>query len=205
NAYTKVSKKGIPVVISVPSGNFGNLTAGLMAKKMGLPIHTFIAATNSNDVFPEYLKTKVFKPRNSSQTISNAMDVGNPSNFPRILELYKSDFVNLSQDIKGYSFNDEETRNAMRIVYDRTGYIMDPHGAVGYLGLKEFLKSNSNYSGIFLETAHPAKFKEVVDATIKHAVDLPERLKEFMAGDKKTSKVSSSFLEFKSLLPTLLS
>jgi len=205
NVYAQVSKKGRPVVISVPSGNFGNLTAGLMAKKMGLPIHTFIAATNSNDVFPEYLRTKVFKPRNSSQTISNAMDVGNPSNFPRILELYKSDFINLSQDIKGYSFNDEETRNAMRIVYDRTGYIMDPHGAVGYLGLKEFLKRNSKYSGIFLETAHPAKFKEVVDATIKHAVDLPQRLKEFMAGDKKTSKVSSSFLEFKSLLPTLLS
>jgi threonine synthase len=204
-AYAQLSKNDKPVVISVPSGNFGNITAGLIAKRMGLPVHAFIAATNSNDVFPDYLRTKVFKPRNSSQTISNAMDVGNPSNFPRIMELYNNDFGKLSQDVTGYSFNDEDTRNAMRVVYSKMGYIMDPHGAVGYLGLKEFLKSNSGYTGIFLETAHPAKFKEVVEETIKHAVDLPERLKEFMAGEKKSVRISSNFLEFKSLLPTLLS
>lgn len=204
-AYAQVSEEGKPVVISVPSGNFGNLTAGLMAKKMGLPVHAFIAATNSNDVLPEYLRTKVFRPRNSNQTISNAMDVGNPSNFPRMLELYKNDFTKLSSDITGYSFADEDTRDAMRLVYSKMEYIMDPHGAVGYLGLKEFLKSNSEYTGIFLETAHPAKFKEVVEETIQHTIDLPERLKEFMAGEKKSIRISSNFLEFKSLLPTLLS
>ncbi len=203
-AYAQVNKEGKPVVISVPSGNFGNLTAGLMAKMMGLPVHAFIAATNSNDVIPEYLRTKVFRPRNSSQTISNAMDVGNPSNFPRIVELYNHDFARLSQDIIGCSFNDEDTRNAMRGVYDKTGYVLDPHGAVGYLGLKEFLKSNAEYTGIFLETAHPSKFKEVVEETIQHSIDLPERLKEFMAGEKKSIQISSNFLEFKSLLPTLL-
>lgn len=204
-AYAQVGKKRNPVVISVPSGNFGNVTAGLIAKKMGLPIHKFIAATNSNDVFPEYLRTKVFKPRNSNQTISNAMDVGNPSNFPRIMELYHNDFAKLSEDISGFSFNDEDTRNAMRAVYSKTGYSMDPHGAVGYLGLKEFLKNSSMCTGIFLETAHPAKFREVVEETIQHSIDLPERLKEFMAGEKKSIRISSNFLEFKSLLPTLLS
>ncbi|MEQ1585687.1 MAG: threonine synthase [Cyclobacteriaceae bacterium] len=204
-AYAQVSKKGKPLVISVPSGNFGNVTAGLIAQKMGLPVHTFIAATNSNDVFPEYLRTKVFRPRESSQTISNAMDVGNPSNFPRMMELYNNDFAKISQDVTGYSFNDDDTRKAMRVVYSNTRYIMDPHGAIGYLGLKEFLKSNSEYTGIFLETAHPAKFKEVVEETIKHSVELPERLKEFMAGEKKSIRISSNFLEFKSLLPTLLS
>lgn len=205
SAYAQMGKKDIPLVISVPSGNFGNITAGLIAKKMGLPVHKFIAATNSNDVFPEYLRTKIFKPRNSSQTISNAMDVGNPSNFPRMLELYHNDFGILSQDVTGYSFNDEDTRSAMRVVYNKTGYVLDPHGAVGYLGLKEFLKSNSEYTGIFLETAHPAKFREVVEETIQHSIDLPERLREFMEGEKKSIRISSDFSKFKSLLPTLFS
>jgi threonine synthase len=203
-AYAQLGTKGNPLVISVPSGNFGNLTAGLIAKKLGLPIKQFLAATNANKVVPEFLKTGEFKPRPSMQTISNAMDVGNPSNFPRMLELYNNDFDLLSQDITGYSFNDESTRNAMRNVYDKTGYCMDPHGAIGYQGLLEFKKSNSAFTGIFLETAHPAKFREVVEETIQHTVDLPERLKDFMEGEKKTIQISSSFLEFKSLLPTLL-
>jgi len=204
-AYAQLGTTGNPLVISVPSGNFGNLTAGLIAKKLGLPIKQFLAATNANKVVPEFLKTGEFKPRPSMQTISNAMDVGNPSNFPRMLELYNNDFDLLSQDITGYSFNDESTCIAMRNVYDKTGYCMDPHGAIGYQGLLEFKKSNSAYTGIFLETAHPAKFKEVVEDTIQHSVDLPERLKEFMAGEKKSISISSNFLEFKSLLPTLLS
>lgn len=203
-AYAQLIMKGKPVVISVPSGNFGNLTAGLIAKKLGLPVSRFIAATNINDIVPEYLKTKVFRSRNSTQTISNAMDVGNPSNFPRMQELYNGDYVSLSQNITGYSFNDEDTRNAMLNVYRKMGYIMDPHGAIGYLGLKEFLKSNPSYTGVFLETAHPAKFKEVVEETIQQAVELPERLEEFMEREKNTIRISSSFSEFKSMLPTLL-
>src|SRR6187549_3702248 len=135
-AYAQVKDKTEPVVFSIPSGNFGNLTGGLLAKRMGLPIHHFIAATNVNDVVPEYLQTKLFKPRASRQTISNAMDVGNPSNFDRILNLYGGNFETLSSDIYGCFFTDEETQKAMRNVYSAKHYVMDPHGAIGYLGLK---------------------------------------------------------------------
>jgi len=201
-AQLKHSEK--QVVVSVPSGNFGNLTAGLMARRMGLPIQKFLAVTNINDVVPEYLTTKVFTPRNSQQTISNAMDVGNPSNFARMLDLYDHDFEKLSKDIYGYYFSDDETRSAMRSVYANTGYVLDPHGTVGYLGLKEFLQNNSAFTGIFLETAHPAKFNEVVEETIQRQVELPDRLLQFMKGKKKSIPISANFSEFKSLLPTLL-
>jgi len=203
-AYAQIKHKEKQVVVSVPSGNFGNLTAGLMAKRMGLPIQKFLAVTNINDVVPEYLTTKVFNPRNSQQTISNAMDVGNPSNFARMLDLYDHDFEKLSKDIYGYYFSDDATRGAMQSVYTTTGYVLDPHGAVGYLGLKEFLENNTAYTGIFLETAHPAKFNEVVEESIQHPVELPARLHEFMKGEKKSIPISASFTEFKSLLPTLL-
>jgi len=203
-AYAQLKHREKQVVVSVPSGNFGNLTAGLMAKRMGLPIQKFLAVTNINDVVPEYLTTKVFSPRNSQQTISNAMDVGNPSNFARMLDLYDHDFEKLSKDIYGYYFSDDATRNAMQSVYRASGYVLDPHGAVGYLGLKEFLKNNSDYTGIFLETAHPAKFNEVVEDTIQHPVELPARLNAFMKGEKKSIPISANFSEFKSLLPALL-
>jgi threonine synthase len=202
-AYAQMDSKK-PVVISVPSGNFGNLTAGLMAKKMGLGVNKFVAATNVNDIVPEYLRTKFFEPRKSKQTISNAMDVGNPSNFARMIDLYQSDFEKLSSDIVGYSYSDKETQGAMRLVSKQSGYTMDPHGAIGYLGLKDFMKNNPGYSGIFLETAHPAKFKEVVDEAIGHEIKLPHKLKEFMKGKKQSISIASDFEAFKKLLPTLL-
>ncbi len=192
------------VVFAVPSGNFGNLTAGLLAQRMGLPITQFVAATNANDVVPEYLKTKIFQARPSVQTISNAMDVGNPSNFARLLDLFNHDFDKIAQHIKGYTFSDTETQTAMRQVYNQSHYVTDPHGAVGYLGLKQFLKSHPNYTGVFLETAHPAKFADVVEATLQTKVELPERLQTFMKGEKKSVVISPGFDEFKNLLPTLL-
>lgn len=201
HAWAQVSKRNKPVVFSVPSGNFGNLTGGLLAKRMGLPIHAFVATTNTNDVVPEYFQTKVFNPRPSQQTISNAMDVGNPSNFVRMLDLYNNNFDAISQDIKGYSFTDEETRAAMRHVQASSNYVMDPHGAVGYLGLKKFLLENDvDVTGIFLETAHPAKFKEVVDDTLNHPVEIPEILRKFMQRPKQSVRMNSGFEDFKSYL-----
>jgi len=201
HAWGQVSKRNKPVVFSVPSGNFGNLTGGLLAKRMGLPIHAFVATTNANDVVPEYLHTKLFNPRPSKQTISNAMDVGNPSNFVRLLDLYNNDFDAVSADITGYAFTDEETKSAMRHVLASTDYVMDPHGAVGYLGLKKYLlEKDIDATGIFLETAHPAKFKEVVDVTLNRSIDIPVPLQKFMAKPKKSVPVKKEFGDFKSYL-----
>lgn len=204
HAYSQLKNKTKPVVIAVPSGNFGNLTAGLMAKRMGLPIDKFIAATNINKVVPDFFSSKVFAPTTSVSTISNAMDVGHPSNFPRMYELYGNDFDSLSADVVSYYFSDDETRSAMREVYHSSKYVMDPHGAVGYLGLKKYSTRIKNTTGIFLETAHPAKFKDVVESTIQSEIQLPERLEEFMSGTKRSITISSRFNEFKSLLPTLI-
>lgn len=202
-AYAQLKTKA-NVVFAVPSGNFGNLTAGLLAQRMGLPITQFVAATNVNDVVPEYLRTKIFQIRPSVQTISNAMDVGNPSNFVRMLDLFDHDFELLNQRIKGYAFSDAETRTAMQEVYKQSGYVTDPHGAVGYLGLNQFLKANPNYTGVFLETAHPAKFVDVVEDALQTRIDLPERLQKFLQGEKKSVVISAEFAEFRELLPTLL-
>jgi threonine synthase len=200
-AYAKVARKNKPVVFAVPSGNFGNLTGGLLAKRMGLPLDIFVAATNTNDVVPEYLKSTMFNPRPSQQTISNAMDVGNPSNFVRMLDLFNRDFKALANIIKGYSFTDDETRAAMRHVYASTHYIMDPHGAIGYLGLKKFLQTDEKGSiGIFLETAHPAKFKDVVDETLGSAVEIPPTLQKFMVNKKQTVTMAASFEQLKEYL-----
>jgi len=204
-AYAQLIDKINPVVVSVPSGNFGNLTAGLIAKKMGLPILKFIASTNLNNIVPDFFSTRVFTPRPSVSTISNAMDVGNPSNFPRMYDLYQHEFDAISTDVVSYYFSDAETRLAMREVYQALKYVMDPHGAVGYLGLKNYLKENPGSTGIFLETAHPAKFKEVVEETIQRPLELPLRLKEFMTGNKKSIKTTSLFEDFKALLPSLIS
>ncbi|MBL6449808.1 threonine synthase [Fulvivirga sp. 29W222] len=186
------------LVFSVPSGNYGNLTAGLLAKKMGLDIKGFIASSNINDVVPNYLASGKFSPTASKQTISNAMDVGNPSNFYRMLDLYENDWDKITEEIKGYSFNDDETREAMKAVYGLTGYTLDPHGAVGYLGLKNYLKDHQA-TGIFLETAHPAKFKDVVDEVIGN-VDVPERLAQYMDKEKKSIEMESEFEELKKFL-----
>jgi threonine synthase len=197
-AWSRV-RDGKQVVFSVPSGNFGNLTAGLMAKKMGLPIHQFVASTNINKSVPEFLVNGVYKPHASIATISNAMDVGNPSNFTRMVELY-GNAEEMRKDITGFFFSDNETKQAMQQVYAQSRYVLDPHGAVGYLGLKEFLKLNADYSGVFLETAHPAKFLEVVEATIHQRPDMPPRLALFLNKDKDTKHCSTHYDSFKALI-----
>lgn len=192
------------VVFSVPSGNFGNLTAGLIAKRMGLPIRHFIASTNRNDIVPEYLDTGTFNPKPSQATVSNAMDVGNPSNFARMMDLYANDLNNIKADITGYRFSDEETKQAMREVYKTSNYMLDPHGAVGYLGLKKYLAEHTEATGVFLETAHPAKFLEVVEETLKTEINIPERLKQFVKGSKKSIPCSKDFVQFRSIAISLL-
>ncbi len=201
NAIAQLSNLGKGVVFSVPSGNFGNLTAGLFAKRMGLPISKLIAATNVNDIVPSYLHSGKFSPRPSIQTISNAMDVGNPSNFARMIDLYKNDLVLLSRDVEGYVFSDQETVQTMESVYQAMRYILDPHGAVGYLGLKKYLKENSTGElGIFLETAHPGKFNEVVEKSIHQKVELPERLLQFVKKQKASTAMKNDFQQLKEIL-----
>jgi len=197
--WSQLSDLNKPVAVSVPSGNFGNITAGILAKKIGLPIDKFIASTNINDVVPEYLATNVFKSRPSKATISNAMDVGDPSNFARLLELYSDKEMN--SDIVGYSFTDEETRDILKSVYKRKNYLMDPHGAVGYLGLRKYLDASAGpVAGIFLETAHPGKFSEVVEETLEEKLVLPEALESLKTKKKQSVVVSSDFNEVKRLL-----
>jgi threonine synthase len=185
-AFKQIDSKGKPVVFSIPSGNFGNLTAGLFAKKMGLPIHQFIAATNANAVVPKYLKTGNYEPHPSVPTLSNAMDVGNPSNFARMLDLNSSTWNNMKEDIEGYSYDDNATKNAMVEVYEKYNYIMDPHGAVGYLALKDYQKKKDAV-GVILETAHPAKFLDDVESILNRKIEVPERLISLI--DKKKESI----------------
>lgn len=188
-----------PYVFSVPSGNFGNICAGLVAHKLGLPIAHFVASTNINDTFPRYMDAGVFTPKPSTQTISNAMDVGNPSNFERIQKLFNSDLFKLKTICTAYSFTDKETRSAMIEVYKNFGYITDPHGAVGYLGLKKYMDSQPDVQGVFLETAHPVKFLDVVESTLKKKVEIPEQIQAIL--DKKPVKKSiNSYEDLKSVL-----
>lgn len=196
----QLDRKKIPLIVSVPSGNFGNLTAGIIAKKMGAPIAKLIASTNNNNVVPQYLQTGIFKPKPSIPTISNAMDVGNPSNFSRILELYNYDVKKMREDICGLSFSDENTRRAIANVFERHNYIMDPHGAVAYLGLIDFIKGNPNSVGVFLETAHPAKFSTEVERAIGRQVPIPDRLKIYLDRKKQSVLLKNSFSEFKNFL-----
>jgi len=185
------------VVISVPSGNFGNLTAGLIAKRMGLPVSRFVDSANINDVVPEYLKSGFFTPRPSRQTLSSAMDVGNPSNFDRILDLYNHSYKAITKDIWGRGYTDDETRYKIRETYEMTGYLCDPHGAVGLLGLDEFLKStDKNTTGIFLETAHPAKFKPIVEEVIQKEIPIPERLAQCLDKPLQTIEIDNDYEHF---------
>ena len=189
------------IVISVPSGNFGNLTAGLMAKKMGCPVSHFTAAMNANDTFCRYLETGVFQPAPSKKTISNAMDVGNPSNAARIFYLYNQNLEALRKDLSGFSVSDDETREAIRDVFKTYGYLMDPHGAVGYLGLKRFFeKSPEKKCGIFLETAHPAKFSEMIEEIIGKPVPIPASLQESLKRKKQTVLFPNDFSQLKAFL-----
>ena len=189
------------VVMSVPSGNFGNLCAGLIAKKMGLPVRKFIASTNINDVVPLYLKTGAYEPKPSKQTISNAMDVGNPSNFTRIRDLYGDVFDDLKNDIEGFSFNDYQTRINIKETYKKYSYILDPHGSVGMLGLAKYISQGNNVSsGIFFETAHPAKFKDIVEEEIDSKITIPERLEKFMNREKRSIKLKNDYAALKTYL-----
>jgi len=197
NAWSRLPKNN-PVVFSVPSGNFGNLTAGLLAKKMGLPIHHFVAATNINDIVPAYLNSGVFSPKPSRTTISNAMDVGNPSNFARILDLFHHDHNAIRNTIWGCSFGDDETKTVMKEVFKKSHYILDPHGAVGYLGLRKFLTQHSTRTGVFLETAHPAKFIETVETTLHTTITVPPALRSLLDGEKKSIRCLADFKAIKS-------
>ena len=198
-AYAQLKDKNKPVVFSVPSGNYGNLTSGLIAKKSGLPIHKFIAAANVNAVVTDYLKTGDFLVRPSISTISNAMDVGNPSNFIRIMELHNHSWEKIKTEIKGYSFNDKKTKQCISDVYNRYNYLLDPHGAVAYLGLLEYMKTE-NVNGIFFETAHPAKFKEIVEKQIPIKINMPKRLEKCLSKNKKSIKIENSLSELKKIL-----
>lgn len=203
NAYARLKEAGVlngkELVVSVPSGNFGNLTAGLIAAEMGLPVKQFIAANNANDVVFEYLETGTYHPRPSVETIANAMDVGAPSNFARILDLYDHSHQVISEKIKGYRYFDEDIRKVILEVYQQTNYLCDPHGACGFQSLTEFLKDGQ--IGVFLETAHPAKFTETVEDVIgKGKVKLPEKLAAFMTGEKQSIKMNSSYEAFKNYL-----
>ena len=199
NAFARNPQKDKKLVISVPSGNFGNLTAGLFAKRMGLPVERFIAANNSNDIVFNYLKTGQYNPKASVQTIANAMDVGDPSNFVRILDLYNNSHEAISTDIKGYTYSDDQIRETLKRVYNETGYLLDPHGACGYRSLEEYLSDDE--VGIFLETAHPAKFTETVEEIVgKGNVPLPEKLAAFMKGKKQSINLDNDFEDFKAFL-----
>ena len=182
----------------VPSGNFGNICSALFGQKMGLPIKRFIAANNANDIFYNYLQTGKYEPKASKQTIANAMDVGDPSNFARIYDLYEGNHSEVCKHISGATYTDEEIADTMRKCFKGTGYTLDPHGACGYQALKDGLKDNE--IGIFCETAHPAKFKETVEGIISSEVAIPERLAEFMKGTKQSVKLSKEFADFKSYL-----
>lgn len=200
-AWAQLKDRETPTVISVPSGNFGNLTAGLIAKRMGLPIERFIAATNANDSFLRYLKSGRFRPSTTKATISNAMDVGNPSNFSRIKELYKNNVQAMREDISSYSFSDKQTKSSIQEVFNNYSYILDPHGAVGYLGLKSYFKENKPRSqGIFFETAHPAKFKNIVEDVLNVNIPMPRRLSACMNKKKKAIMLSNKFPDFKDFL-----
>lgn len=200
-AYAKLKKENKPLIFSVPSGNFGNLCGGIIAKRMGLPIEKFVASTNMNDIVPYYLLNGIFQPRPSVKTISNAMDVGNPSNFARLMALYDTDIEKIKKDIAGKAYTDEETRQAIKEIYTKKGYTMDPHGAVGYLGLKSYIKeTNSAANGVFLATAHPSKFIEVVEEVIGKKIELPTKLKEIIKKEKKSIPINPEFNALKEYL-----
>lgn len=201
-AVAQLHKMGIKenIVICVPSGNFGNITAGLFGKRMGLPASRFIAANNKNDIFYQYLQTGVYNPKPSVQTIANAMDVGDPSNFARILDLYGKSHKEISAEISGCTYTDEQIKETLNDCYQKHKYLLDPHGAVGYRALCENLKAGE--TGVFLETAHPAKFKETVEGIIGEPVGIPQKLQEFMKGKKQSIELPKDFAAFKAYLMT---
>jgi threonine synthase len=202
-AYRQLPVASVPLIVSVPSGNFGNLTAGIFAKRIGLPVARYVASTNANDVVPEYLRTGEFRPRAAQATFSNAMDVGNPNNFPRLLDLCRNRLEYVQKEIWGHGATDEETIAAMKILHDKFGYIADPHTAVGVLGWEAYKSEHPEPAqGLVLATAHAAKFADVVMKAIGTAPTLPDRLAAYLKRDKLSLPISSSFDDFRHFLLT---
>lgn len=189
-AYKALKKKGEKLVFSVPSGNFGNICAGMVAHKMGMPVQQFIAAVNNNTTIPRFMESGIYQPTQTVPTISNAMDVSDPSNFVRVLQLFENDRNTLSRKLTAYSYCDNATRATMQSLYTNQNYIADPHGAVGYLGLKTYLKEHPDMYGVFLETAHPVKFLPAVEPIVGPFSELPEQIKGLMNKEKKAEKIS---------------
>ncbi|MDQ0783104.1 threonine synthase [Chryseobacterium sp. W4I1] len=187
-------------VICVPSGNFGNICAGLLAYFRGLPVEHFVAACNENDVVPDYLKTNQYQPKKAAATLSNAMDVGDPSNFTRILELFDHQFEKLKTVVSGYSINDRSTLETIKEVYEKYGYILDPHSAVAFASLEQYLNENSGKKGFILGTAHPVKFPEAVEKAVPITIEIPASLEALMKKDKKTVEINPDFEELKRFL-----
>lgn len=200
-AYRQLAHRKQPLVFSVPSGNFGNICAGMIGQNMGLPINHFIAATNINDAVPAYLETGQYAAVKTTPTISNAMDVGDPSNFVRIQKIYGNNFTQLKDHLSGYRFTDDATREAMREIYHTSSYIADPHGAVGYLGLKDYIEKHPGKYGVFLETAHPVKFLDTVEETLERKVPMPERIQSLLDKEKKSIGIKN-YADLKSYLLT---
>jgi len=198
-AYRQLAHRKQPLVFSVPSGNFGNICAGMIGQNMGLPIDHFIAATNINDAVPAYLETGQYAAVKTTPTISNAMDVGDPSNFVRIQKIYGNNFTQLKDHLSGYRFTDDATREAMREIYHTSSYIADPHGAVGYLGLKDYLEKHPGKYGVFLETAHPVKFLDTVEETLERKVPMPEHIQSLLDKEKKSIGIKN-YADLKSYL-----
>ncbi|MEO7394348.1 MAG: threonine synthase [Chitinophagaceae bacterium] len=199
-AYKQWVEKDNPPVISVPSGNFGNICAGILAMQSGLPVKHFIAACNANDIVSDYLKTEILKPKQAVGTLSNAMDVGNPSNFIRILEIFHHQFPALKNKLSCYTITDEETLATIKEVYDIENYLLDPHGAVGYLSLQWYLKGNTGLKGIFLETAHPVKFPDAVEAATSKSMEIPDSLALIMKTEKVSIKINADYIQLKEFL-----
>ena len=190
-AYKELKKYNKPIVVSCPSGNFGNICAGIIAKKLGLPISHFVAATNANDTVPQFLLKGIYEAKPSIATISNAMDVGNPSNFVRIQEMYNNDLKEFSKDFSSYTYSDEATKEAMKSIYNHNGYIAEPHGAVGYLGLKKELEKSPDAIGVFLETAHPIKFLDIVEPVLNVNLPIPAQIESVLGKEKKSIKIAT--------------
>lgn len=198
-AYQQLKKYNKPIILSCPSGNFGNICAGIMAKKLGLPIAHFVASTNVNDTIPRFLEDGKYNPKPSKATISNAMDVGNPSNFIRIQELYNHNLSEFHKDFSSYPYTDSETEIAIKDIYHRTKYIAEPHGAVGYLGLKKEMAKHPKSIGVFLETAHPIKFLDTVEPLLHLKLPIPKQIESVLGKDKVRTKIKT-YEEFKAFL-----
>jgi threonine synthase len=202
-AYKQWQEKNNPPVISVPSGNFGNICAGLLANASGLPVKHFIAACNANDVVPQYFATENYQSKKAVATISNAMDVGDPSNFVRIMEIFQQQFAHLKNKVSSVSVSDAVTKETLLSVFKEHQYLCDPHGAVAFKALQDYLLNNPNDKGIFLETAHPVKFFDVVEPIINQPVPIPESIKEQLLLEKKSTKIGTSEEELKPFLLAL--